>query len=266
MNWRKTGLVCLMAALPFAVSSQTVREGDENIHWTDSVSAYKELAWSGNADAYWKLACCYRDGRGVEQDMMKAFNYAMLANERDDVKDPEAIFDELPDDNPYRILGCAMRAIGEKRYGKARQEGEKLVAMGYAGRELVNGSIARAKGRKTKALGWYDKAIGKGSRIALIAKASISEADEDLLAAAELMPWFYNELARNSFHHDEFVQEEHDRASSFFLKAYEELSLDLKGARWLYAYYKWRMKRGEMLDNPELMKRLKALAAMSGED
>lgn len=71
-----------------------------NLH----VDCLIEKARYGDGKAYLELANCYREGKGVEKDLMNTILMAALAERYNGVNDVKSYFLNLPENNEYRTI------------------------------------------------------------------------------------------------------------------------------------------------------------------
>ena len=219
----------------------------------------QEQARWGDAEAYVKLAECYRTGNGTERNLLKAMAMLLMAEEYGGQR-VEAYMAALPEDEPLSLLPAIEEKLKQEDYDGANALAARMTALGLPGsEELIGAVVALESGRKNEVEQLVKQAIDKGNPLAKLLPMKLSEDEATMLSVAEDFPVVYNMLARNVFTKDVDPKED-EKAAMYYKKADEQLCLDRRAAGWLASYYEYLVKNGEQRNPPTDMERWRVLS------
>lgn len=232
---------------------------------TDEYHYYLEKARWGDAEAYVKLADCYRNGVGVKMDFMGMVGLLSMAEKYDSSKKLNNYFNALPDDDCYKMLFFTIERLNKKDIEEVAQLSNTLIAKGIPEGYVLNGAIQVEHGDTIGGLETIRMGADLGSSFGeLILGMSPSLLTNNkkpfdaniLLKMADKYPY------ANKFLAEMYAGEVCDSvldvelATKYFLKADEYGFLGQKGAKWLLNYYE---EKGIQIDERE-KQRLNILA------
>lgn len=211
---------------------------DEN--WEDSVKVYRSQVNDGDTEAYWKLALCHLEGKGVKKNFLQAIWMMMLADEDQDYGErAEQLFLSLPENDDNRIKFEAAKAFINGDLKQLKSVNERLAPVDAASYELVSGLIAMVEKKKEDALAHLNKASEMGYTFAEIFIGALSESYSDekhimtLEKMAEESPFVYNFLANIMLDSAIWGKARDDKAREYYLKADEYACLSKDGKAFL---------------------------------
>ena len=174
-----------------------------------------EQARWGNGKAFLKLANCYRDGKGVEKDLMGMVCMGALAENFGAIARIEDFFHAMPEDSEFRMIFEATELAKHKKMDEAKLLAEKLITMGAPDGYTLQGMIAIESGDELEGIELIEQAAAQGSTF------------------AEMM------LVLSAWHGKKVpdMDDEH-LAAQYYLKADECACLNRRGARWLLNYHR----------------------------
>lgn len=211
---------------------------DEN--WEDSVKVYRSLVNDGDTEAYWKLALCHLEGKGVKKNFLQAIWMMMLADEDQDYGErAEQLFLSLPENDDNRIKFEAAKAFINGDLQQLKSVNERLAPVDPANHELVSGLIAMVEKKKEDAQGHFNKASEMGCTLAELFKGAVSDgySDEQHIQAlekiAEESPFVYNFLGDMMLGSSKWGKKREDKAREYYVKADEYACLSKGGKTFL---------------------------------
>ena len=92
---------------------------------TDEYHYYLEKARWGDADAYVKLADCYRNGVGVNSDFIGMTAMLAMAEQYNNTLRLQDYLKALSENDSYRLMFETMDEIGKKNYDKREAQAKK---------------------------------------------------------------------------------------------------------------------------------------------
>lgn len=232
------------------VESPTNQVADEYCH-------YLEKARWGDADAYVKLADCYRNGVGVKPDFIGMTAMLAMAEQYNNTLRLQDYLKALPDNDSYRLMFETMDEIGKKNHDKVKDVAAILVANGKPEGYVINGAMQVEEGDTIGGLETIRYGAEQGSSfgelILCMAPAFLGNYQkpyiaEKLIAMSDKFPF------ANKFLAEMYAGEVCDSvldpelATKYYLKADEHGFLGKKGAIWLLDYYR---KEGIQIDKRE---------------
>ena len=232
------------------VESPTNQVADEYCH-------YLEKARWGDADAYVKLADCYRNGVGVKPDFIGMTAMLAMAEQYNNTLRLQDYLKALPDNDSYRLMFETMDEIGKKNHDKVKDVAAILVANGKPEGYVINGAMQVEEGDTIGGLETIRYGAEQGSSfgelILCMAPAFLGNYQkpyiaEKLIAMSDKFPF------ANKFLAEMYAGEVCDSvlnpelATKYYLKADEHGFLGKKGAIWLLDYYR---EEGMQIDERE---------------
>lgn len=224
---------------------------------TDEYHYYLEKARWGDADAYVKLADCYRNGVGVNSDFIGMTAMLAMAEQYGNSLRLEDYLKALPENDSYRLMFETMDEIGKKNYDKVKDVASILVANGKPEGYVINGAMQVEDGDTIGGLETIRYGAEQGSSfgelIICMAPAFLGNHQEPynaekLIGMADKFPFankFLAEMYAGEVCDSVFNPE---LATKYYLNADEHGFLGKKGAIWLLDYYK---EKGIQIDERE---------------
>lgn len=246
------------------VESPTNQVADEYCH-------YLEKARWGDADAYVKLADCYRNGVGVKPDFIGMTAMLAMAEQYDNSLQVRDYLNALPESDSYRMMFETMDEIGKKNQEKVKDVASILIADGKPEGYVINGAMQVEEGDTIGGLETIRHGAEQGSSfgelILCMAPAFLGNNQrpynaEKLVSMSDKFPFankFLAEMYAGEVCDSVF---EPELAAQYYMKADEHGFLGKRGARWLLNYY---AQSGKSLDDRE-KQRLTILAGDAIED
>ena len=115
---------------------------------TDQYSVLLKKARWGDAEAYVKLANCYRDGKGVKQDFINMLAMVSLADEYSSLSRMEDYFAALPEDSEYKLVFDAMEMFHKNKPEESLAMVEKMIEKDYVEGYTAKGLILYEQGNR----------------------------------------------------------------------------------------------------------------------
>ena len=223
-----------------AISIQSVNQVNDEYHY------YLEKARWGDAEAYVKLADCYRNGVGVKADFIGMTAMLAMAEQYGNTFRLQDYLKALPEDDSYRLMFETMDGIGRKNHDKVKNAAAVLVANGKPEGYVINGAMQVEEGDTIGGLETIRYGAEQGSSFGELilcmtpvflrnnqkpynANRLISMADRFPLANKFLADIYAGEICDSVF--------DPKLAASYYLKADKYGFLGKKGAKWLLDYY-----------------------------
>ena len=218
---------------------------------------YLEKARWGDANAYVKLADCYRNGIGVKTDFIGMVGLLCMAEKYGSSMKVNDYFNALPDDDCYKMLFFTMEGLNKKNLEDVSQLSNTLIAKGIPEGYVFHGAMQVEHGDTLGGLETIRKGADLGSSFGeLILGMSPS------LLTNNKQPFDANILVKmadkypyaNKFLAEMYAGEVCDSvfnpelATKYYLKADEYGFLGKKGAIWLLGYYR---EEGIQIDERE---------------
>ena len=203
-----------------------------------------EKARWGDGQAFLKLADCYRDGNGVEKDLVGMLCMASQAEEFGGNIRMKDYLRELPENSDFRTIFDAMEKAEGKREDEARFMSEQLIANGSPDGYTVQGVMAIASGDTIEGRRLMEHAASQGSSLARIILC-ITEFYGDTTTNVEMLkalsddkPFANVILAKIYTGEDDEKLKDESLAAHYYLKADKNACLGKRGARWLMNYHR----------------------------
>ena len=136
----------LMGCTDSQVLDESVGKVPEASLNSNEVNALIEKARWGDGKAYLQLADCYRDGKGVKQDLFGMLAMVAQADEYGGVEHVEDYLKTLPEETDFRLLFNAVERIEENKIDEANVIMEQLLAKGNPDVTAVQGVMAIERG------------------------------------------------------------------------------------------------------------------------
>lgn len=218
---------------------------------------YLEKARWGDADAYVKLADCYRNGVGVKTDFIGMVGLLSMGEKYGSAVKLNDYFKALPDDDCYKMLFFTMEGLNKKNSDEVTQLSNMLIEKGVPEGYVLNGVMQVEKGDTIGGL----ETIRKGAELGSSFGELLLSMSPSLLTNKK-KPFDENILINmtgkypyaNKFLAEMYAGEVCDSvlnpelATKYYLKADEYGFLGKKGAIWLLDYYK---EEGIQIDERE---------------
>ena len=90
------------------------------------VTLMEKARW-GDGQAYVKLADCYREGKGVQQDFITMLGMVSFADEYGGIGRMEDYLSALPEDSEYKLVFDAMEKFSAHKQEEGLAMAEKLI-------------------------------------------------------------------------------------------------------------------------------------------
>lgn len=218
---------------------------------------YLAKARWGDAEAYVKLADCYRNGVGVKADFIGMTAMLTMAEQYNNTLRVQDYLKALPENDSYRLMFETMNEIGKKNHDKVKDVASILVANGKPEGYVINGAIQVEEGDTIGGIETIRYGAEQGSSfgelIICMAPAFLGNHQkpynaEKLIGMADKFPFankFLAEMYAGEVCDSVFNPE---LATKYYLKADEHGFLGKKGAIWLLDYYR---EEGIQIDERE---------------
>jgi len=239
-------LVAMVMSLISCTDQQFVDElaGDKvEFSSANEFSALVEQARWGDGQAFLKLADCYRDGKGVEKDLVGMLCMVAQADEFGGIRRMEDYLKEMPEGSDFRMIFEAIEKFEDKQVEEAKMMSEQLVSKGVPDGYFVQGFMAIESGDTLGGLRMMEQAASQGSNLGSLIlcipefRGGKEPEIAKLTELAEKMPFVNIILARHYWGHDNNNTFDAQMAAHYYLKADEHACLDRRGARWLLGYH-----------------------------
>lgn len=147
-------LAIVMRSLIGCTDNQFLDDGVDYMPETsltsNEVNALIEKARWGDGKAYLQLADCYRDGKGVKQDLFGMLAMVAQADEYGGINRMEDYLETLLEETDFRLLFNAVARIEDKKIDEANVILEQLLAKGIPDVTAVQGVMAIERGDTIK--------------------------------------------------------------------------------------------------------------------
>lgn len=202
-------------------------------------TALIEQARYGNSQAFLKLADCYRDGKGVEQDFAGMLCMVSQAEDFGGIGRMEDYLKRIPEGSNFRTFVEAMDKIDDRQFEEIQSMSEQLIANGCPDGYTLQGVIAIERGDTLAGLRLLEQAASQGSSMAELMLCLPEWRGGDvpdiqrLMAMSDRNPFANIILAK--IYAGEYNESLTDNrlAAYYFRKADEKAYLNKRGARWL---------------------------------
>ena len=225
-----------------------------------------EQARWGDGQAYLKLADCYRDGKGTEQDLICMICMLKMAEQFGGIGHVEDYLETLPEDSEFRLVFETIELFSRRRMEEAKAKIEQLNDQKMPDGYTMKGIFAMESGDTLEAIRLVKIAATKGSHLAELLMCGpewhggTSMDMVQMKKVAEKNPFACSLLAMLYTGNGDEIPKNEQLAAYYFLKADEQAFLGREGARWLLDYH----RNGGYLQLSE--KDLQRLRTLSGED
>ena len=213
---------------------------------TDEYHYYLEKARWGDADAYVKLADCYRNGFGVKADFIGMTAMLAMAEQYNNTLRLQDYLKALPESDSYRLMFETMNEIGQKNKDKVKDVAAILVANGKPEGYVINGAMQVEEGDTIGGLETIQYGAEQGSSFgelilcmapAFLGKNLQPYNAERLISMADKFPFANKFLAEMYAGEVCDIVYNPERAAEYYLKADKHGFLGRRGAKWLLNYY-----------------------------
>ena len=222
-----------------------------------------EKARWGNGEAYVKLADCYRNGKGVKQDLTGMLSMVFLADEYGGIKRMEDYISSLPAESDYKLVFDAMEKFSKGEQDDALTMAEELIKQSNIEGYTVKGIIQTEQGSIEEGKSLLEIAVEKGSSLAEL-YLCISDWHHGkspnvrrLATMTNKMPIANACLGKIYSGRNGEAMKNEELAAYYYMKADEKACLSRNGARWLLNYYR---NGGNLKLSEKDIERLKILA------
>lgn len=236
-------LAVVMLSLIGCTDSQFLDESVDYMPETpltsNEVNALIEKARWGDGKAYLRLADCYRDGKGVKQDMFGMLAMVAQADEYGGIDRMEDYLETLPEGTDFSLLFNAVERIEDKKIDEANVILEQLLAKGIPDVTAVQGVMAIERDDTIEGTRLFKEAADAGSSLGRMLSCipdwqEGKKPDVQRLASyADEIPYVNALLAKMYAESDDESKRDASLATHYYLKADEKACLDKRGARWL---------------------------------
>jgi len=229
-----------------------------------------EKARWGDADAYMKLADCYRDGVGVEPDFMNMLCMLAMADEYGKETSEEDYMRQIPDGHEFRMLFDAVDLVYRAEHEKANQIADEMIGQGVADGYSVKGISLLEQGDTLNGKTYVQRAAEKGSTLASLLLASrldwkdLENIDVDrMVALSEDWPTANYLLTRWCLEGTQRNKIDDAQIAHYLVKADKNGMLSRRAAGWLLSYHE---HGGSTALTDEDVERLKLLSGAYLDD
>lgn len=208
------------------------------------IEMLKEQARWGDAQAYLKLADCYRDGKGVKKDFISMLSMVALADQYGGIKRMEDYLEAMPANSEFKLIFDAVDLYEKKQVEESKALTEQLIAQGSPDGYSVKSIIAVESGDTLEGKRLMEQAASQGSTFAELLlcipdwRGATNPDVEKLKALADRVPFACQLLADMYTGSDNASMKDERLAAYYFLKADEQACLGRRGARWLLYYHR----------------------------
>ena len=224
--------------------SDAVNEYAAESNLNSEFVAYVEKARWGDADAYMKLADCYRDGVGVEPDFMNMLCMLAMADEYGKDTSEEDYMRQISEGHEFRMLFDAVDLVYKAEHEKANQIADDMIGQGVADGYSVKGISLLEQGDTLNGKSYVQVAAEKGSTLAQLLIASrlnwkdLENIDVDrMVALSEELPTANYILTRWCFEGKKHSQIDDAQIARYLVRADKKGMLSRRDAGWLLAYH-----------------------------
>ena len=224
--------------------SEAVVEHAAESNLNSEFDTYLEKARWGDADAYIKLADCYRDGVGVEPDFMNMLCMLAMADEYGKCISEADYVKQLPSGHEFRMLFDAVDLVYKAEYEKANQIADEMIARNMADGYSAKGISLTEQGDTLNGKTHIQTAAEKGSTLASLLIAArlnwknLENADVDrLIELSEKLPTANYLLVNLCFEKSGNGMMDNAQIAHYLVKADKKGMLSRRAAGWLLGYY-----------------------------
>ena len=224
--------------------SDAVVEQAAESNLNSEFDTYLEKARWGDADAYLKLADCYRDGTGVEPDLMNMLCMLAMADEYGKCISEADYVKQLPSGHEFSMLFDAVDLVYKAEYEKANQIADEMIAKDMIDGYSVKGISLLEQGDTIYGKAFVLRAAEKGSTLAQLLIASglnwkeMENMDvEEMKSLSEKLPVANYFLGNLCFEGTKQMKMDNAQIAHYLVKADKKGMLSRRAAGWLLGYY-----------------------------
>lgn len=206
----------------------------------DSLFALFEQARWCNGEAYLKLADCYRDGSGLQQNLTNMIVMLIRAKELGAIEDLSDYWETIPANHPYKTVLHVLKLIDLNKWNEAAEIADSMMSCGIVDGYSIKSYIAMEQRDTVEALRLLEYTDKQGSTFVPFLSVFYNDEDtrfsyDDYLAYADHSPIFYLLLGNR------ILKSGGDRGVSkaiysFYLRADNYACLDKRSAQWMLDY------------------------------
>lgn len=207
------------------------------------ISGLIEKARWGDGLAYVKLADCYRDGKGVQQDFVGMLSMTAMACQYGGINHVEDYLNSLPKGSEYRLAIEVLYKCDKEKMQEAEALADRMVEQGALDGYTMKGIMAMERGDSLEGKRLIEQGAENGSSLAEMLLCFPNWRDcnkpdmKKLTALAERIPWVCN-LLGDICSNKENVDLMNERlAAYYYMKADEQACLTKRGAQYLLIYH-----------------------------
>lgn len=222
----------------------------------------------GNGEAFLQLADCYKDGIGVQSDLLGMMYTVAQARALGAIETENDYLLRISDDNVFKFLFELLNKNPRELREKKDSILPRLNMLDSPDALAVSGIVSIENGDSVKGLDKIRKAAQNGSNFAILLNASLDKNGElnpdihQLEQVAERVPLAYKMLGRIYLSSDKDGNIEEKRAAYYYQKAEKHALLFKREARWLLSYHN---DGGEIQLDNEDVRRLQAFVRATHE-
>lgn len=246
---KKNLLAIVVATLVLSgcVDQQLLSETSESVCASAQMADFNALierARWGDGQAYLELADCYRDGKGVEKDIVGMLTMAALAERYGGIGKMEEYMRNLPEGSDYKLFCDAVEMLERKKIEESLATSEIMLAQGSPEGYTLKSILAVERGDSLEGMRLMEQAASQGSSFAGLVLCLPEFRDdkkpdvERLKMMADRMPFACQLLGEVYTGRDDESLRDDRLAAFYYMKADEHACLDRRGARWLLSYYR----------------------------
>lgn len=252
------------AATPYLPILPTVQvQANDSVHIPTLI---QKARW-GSGEAYIQLAICYKEGKGVQQDLFGFFYMMIMAKEHGVSEEVKEYLAALPKDDEFKYLYEVLNYSRSEMQEQANNINARIAKMKCRDAQHVKALLNILQGETELDNPDLDKAIEAGSQLALIAKASL---ELHAVNASVIQKWeamtdkfpIVHMIIANALRKSEKPAEHIKQIAHHYIQAEKLALLDRVGANYLLHYHE---NGGSVQLSKQDVKRLKAFLGRSEE-
>ena len=219
----------------------------------------------GSGEAYIQLAICYKEGKGVQQDLFGFFYMMMMAKEHGVSEEVKEYLVSLPEDDEFKYLYEVLNYSKSETKEQVNNINARISKMKCRDAQNVKALLNILQGGTEQDNPDLDKAIEAGSQLAMIAKLSL---EQHAVNASVIQKWeamtdqfpFVHMIIANVLRKSENPAEHIKQIAHHYMQAEKLALLDRDGADYLLHYHE---NGGSVQLSKQDVKRLKAFLGRS---
>ncbi len=203
---------------------------------TDFKELLVEQARWGDANAYLKLAECYRKGEGVKKDFLCMISMAEMAAQRGAISSVGNYINGLPDSDDYKALYMLFSAPPGLNSDSIVNV---LMKKNVSEAKVIAAEMAASRGDTIRCVELIKQAEDEGSTFAKIYKMLLNDNVEDtiLLQMADDLPIIYAKLGDKYYDADQDGIRNEQLAIKYYMKAEKHAMLNQRRAKRVLSHH-----------------------------